>query len=364
VPLRSRAVGVLVPSGGLIDVVANQSGRVEDVYVVAGEVVPDSRLLLKITSGDGSTQGQPVEKMRLQSLRSELHLLEKVHSHATKIASDRGQALQDDLHAADRQLHLGKNILATYAEQLALLERQFERSRGLADNGHLARAEFDRQVARLLSSRAETAAKELRVAEFEQNLATLKRAAIESHEQEAQQAVRHAIERERLQREILGANYSLSGEYRAAEHTQIAHILVYPGAVVKAGQVLAKLRRIESPLEAWLYVSTSQARMLQPGQPVEIRLDAYPQEVFGTFSATVLAISGIALLPSELDVPLLIPGPVFEVRATLDDDQVEYANANWPLQPGISFHADIVQQKLRLYEWLLRSVTGKSNSRA
>jgi membrane fusion protein len=104
--------------------------------------------------------------------------------------------------------------------------------------------------------------------------------------------------------------------------------------------------------------------MLQPGQPVEIRLDAYPQAVFGTFSATVLSVSGVALLPTEIDVPLMIPGPVFEVRAALDDDQIEYANANWSLQPGISFQADIVQQRLRLYEWLLRSVTRQSNRRA
>lgn len=364
VPLRSRAVGVLVPSGGLVDVVASQSGRVEGVYVVAGEVVPDDRLLLRITSGDGSTQGQPAAKMHLQSLRSELHLLEKVYLHEKQLATDRWQALQEDLQAADLQLRLGENVLATYAEQLQLREVQFERSRALANDGHIARDEYDRQVAALLSSRAGKTETELRVVEFEQNLVMLKRSTGELRELEAQQAVRHAIEVERLQREIVAADYSFSGEYRASENARIAHLLVVPGAVVKAGQVLAKLRRIESTLEVWLYVSTSQARMLQPGQPVEIRLDAYPQAVFGTFSATVLSVSGVALLPTEIDVPLMIPGPVFEVRAALDDDQIEYANANWSLQPGISFQADIVQQRLRLYEWLLRSVTRQSNRRA
>ncbi len=215
-----------------------------------------------------------------------------------------------------------------------------------------------------LSRRAGKTETELRVVEFQQNLAMLKRSTSELREQEAQQAVRHAIEIERLQRDIVGADYSLSGEYRASESARIAHLLVFPGSVVRAGQVLAKLQRTESTLEAWLYVSTSQARILQPGQSVEIRLDAYPQAVFGTFSATVLTVSGIALLPTEIDVPLMIPGPVFEVRAALDDDQIEYANANWSLQPGISFQADIVQQRLRLYEWLLRSVTRQSDSRA
>jgi hypothetical protein len=99
-----------------------------------------------------------------------------------------------------------------------------------------------------------------------------------------------------------------------------AHLLVYPGAVVKARQVLAKPRRTESTLEAWFYVSTSQARMLQPGQSVEVRLYAYPQAVLGTFSAAVLIVSGIALLPTEIDVPLMIPGFVFEVRPAPDDD--------------------------------------------
>jgi membrane fusion protein len=84
--------------------------------------------------------------------------------------------------------------------------------------------------------------------------------------------------------------------------------------------------------------------------------------MFGTQPATVSAISTIALLPSELDVPLALGGPVFEVRATLDGQYVTARGLEWPLVAGISFQADIVQHRFRLYEWLLR--LGRGNRRS
>jgi len=363
VPLRSRAVGVLVPAGGLIDVVAHLPGHVSTINVVAGEVVPKSHLLLRVTSGDSTTLGRPPPQVYLTSLRKELRLLENTAIHNKRVAAAREQFLREEVRAIERQLLLRRKLTQAHVEQTTLAERNIERNRSLAENGHVARAQIDQQIASLLKSRADKTEKEFRVAQIEYELDAAKHALAEHAELVVQQLNLHAIETERLHREIAAADYAVSNEYRAPEAAQIAHLLVQPGDVVQAGQVIAKLRRPGSLLEAWLYVSTSQARMLRRGQSVEVKLDAYPQEVFGTFSATVISTSGVALLPTDVDVPLMISGPVFEVRAALNNNEIEFGDTRWPLQPGVSFQADIVQRRLRLYEWLLRTITRQSDIR-
>ena len=101
------------------------------------------------------------------------------------------------------------------------------------------------------------------------------------------------------------------------------------------------------------------------GQVVQLRLDAYPYQLFGTSTAVVTSISSTAIVPMEIRVPLALTGPVFEVRARLDDTHIKAFNAVWSLAPGPSFQADLVQRRYRLYEWLLRAVvTGSGEPRA
>jgi len=73
-------------------------------------------------------------------------------------------------------------------------------------------------------------------------------------------------------------------------------------------------------------------------------------------------VSTIALLASDLTVPLPIRGPVFEVRASIADDSIEALGSSWPLAPGTSFQADVIRRRYRLYQWLLHSVWGEDES--
>ncbi len=122
------------------------------------------------------------------------------------------------------------------------------------------------------------------------------------------------------------------------------------------------LYKVDSELEAWLYLPSGKAGQLRAGQKVHLRLDAYPHEMLGTISAVVSNVSTIALLASDLAVPLPINGPVFEVRASIADDSIDALGSSWPLSPGTSFQADVIRQRFRLYQWLLRSIRGEDES--
>ena len=106
--------------------------------------------------------------------------------------------------------------------------------------------------------------------------------------------------------------------------------------------------------EAWLYVPNTTARMLDIGEAVELEFDAWPSAAFGTIRATVFAVSPVALAPDEIDVPVPLRTPAFEVKASLGPAAFRAFHAEWPVSPGTAFRARILQHRVPLREWLMR----------
>ncbi len=353
VPQRSRAVGVLMPVGGFVDVVADRPGVVADVFVSQGQLVPGGQIL--VTAGDrASPGGNSTPTKILLSLQGELEILNNVHARQQEIAADKLVALGEEMESATRQLRLADERRRSLDEELEILERRLVRWQELLQRGHVARDAFEREQANVIRAHADLAAFRQATADLSRQIRTLDRSKAEAGKQLDLDLLQHSMAVERLQRDIERGRLDVYQEFRATGQTVVAQVLVRPGDAVHQGQVLLKLRQPGDRLQAWLYLPTSRARLLRAGQEVEISLDAYPRQVYGTHTAVVSSISGVALLPSDIDVPLLLTGPVFEIRADLGELDVTTDAGQWPLSPGISFSAEIIQRRLRLYEWLLK----------
>ncbi len=192
--------------------------------------------------------------------------------------------------------------------------------------------------------------------EYEQDIAAILRARAEAVNEVQREKILHDLELRRLRREVDKHKHLINQEIRASEDGIVARVNVRPGAAVTAGEVLVKVYQPQQGLEAWLYLSSAKAGFLRTGQVVQLRLHAYPYQLFGTSTAVITSVSSVAIVPGEVKVPLALTGPVFEVRAKLNETDIKAFNKIWPLAPGISFQADLVQRRYRLYEWLLRAI--------
>jgi membrane fusion protein len=221
----------------------------------------------------------------------------------------------------------------------------------------------------LLQSRAATEAHYRQLTRIEQERDGLYRQRNALHDEEALVGMEQAIAREQLERQLADVEALVGRELRAPRAGIVARIMVRPGQAVKSGQTLATLHRDASELEAWLYVPSASAGSLQAGQAVELQFDAYPHQIFGTQPAVIASVSAIALLPSEIDVPFAVPGPVFEVRARLVDEKSNEEGTvtdirPWSLAAGTAVRAELVHERYRLYEWLLRMRRERSHAPA
>lgn len=360
IPQRVQAVGVLMPPGGLLDVVASAPGRVARINVDEGQTVNAGDLLLNIT-----TDQQQLVLLQLQSLRAEVGLLVEAQAQQKALDDNRSLALDERLDSIRGQLDVAQREYALHGHQVELLERRLMRRQGLASNGNLAADLLDQERTSLLQARARGAAIRRAILEYEQDVGAILRARTEALHESGRQEILHDLDRRRLQRQIAEHEYLISQDIKAPEAGVVARVSVRPGAAVKAGDTLLKMYRPNRGLEAWLYLSSANAGFLREGQVVQLRLDAYPYQLFGTSTAVVTSVSNIAIVPMEVSVPLALAGPVFEVRARLDVTHIEAFNAIWPLAPGTSFQADLIQRRYKLYEWILRAVvTGSGDQRA
>ena len=356
IPQRTRAIGVLMPPGGFLDVVAGTTGRATNITVTEGQVVDTGDVLLSINTGQ-----ELFAVTQLHSLRAEIALSLEARQRQLMIDDSQLLALDERLESVNLQLAATNTEHQLHRDEVELLQRRLERREGLASKGSISVDVLEQERAVLLQARARGEVIQHAVLEYKHAIASNLRTRAEAVTAGERAAILHELEFRRLQRQIDEHEHLISQQVNATGTGVVARINVREGVAVNAGETVVRIYRPREGLEAWLYLSSAEAGFVQAGQTVHLRLDAYPYQQFGTSSAIVTSVSSIAIVPADVNIPLALSGPVFEVRATLNETHVKAFNEIWPLAPGISFEADLVQRRYKLYEWLLRATRSRGS---
>jgi membrane fusion protein len=354
IPQRTRAVGVLMPPQGFLKIVAVEPGQVLHIAVAEGERVGEGQPLLNIGSDRSAADRGPLSASQIRSLQQERSLLDQANGERQRLQSHRMRAVDYEINDVDRRLALLAVEIDIQSARRALLQSRFDRLERLAAEGNISTAQLDDGKLELLQAQSAAAVLQRQATQIAQERRQLREKRASLIEESKLQQIEFAITSEQLQRQVATLEAVVNHNLQAPESGVIARINVRPGQFVRAGQTLVTLHASDAVLQAWLYLPSTGAGLLQTGQEVDLRLDAYPHQVFGTQPATIASISNIAFLPTELDVPLVLSGPVFEVRATLNRQHVRAKGRDWPLSAGTSVKADLVQERYRLFEWLLK----------
>nr|WP_284041524.1 HlyD family efflux transporter periplasmic adaptor subunit [Halomonas olivaria] len=148
---------------------------------------------------------------------------------------------------------------------------------------------------------------------------------------------------------------------------------IHVGQQVNVGQPLASFIPNDVKLNAHVYVSARQAGFIQEGQNVLIRHAAYPYQKFGVTRGSVASVAmtpyAVQELPAHVATTLQqeitdVSNLFYQVNIDLESQYISVYGEPRKLQVGMLLEADILQDKRRLYEWVLEpvySVLGKSD---
>lgn len=347
------ATGVLMPAAGALRLEAPQPGKLARIGVNVGDHVEAGQALADIVSAQLDATGASVDAHIAEQLERSLAGLQREEDdalHQADLEHERLRAAADD---AERQHADVAEQYALQRKRQQLADDNLERTRQLATSGVIARAQLQELEQQTLSGKVQTLA-------LAREQASAAAAAAEARNRLAQQPLEWAQHlaslherRDELNQRLAQAHLAAGTTLRAPRAARVAALLARPGASVASGTPLVVLVDDAEPLQAELFIPSRAIGFIQPGQEVQLKLDAFPSQSYGTLRGRLIEISHAALAPRELDVATALTESVYVARVQLDAQTMRAYGEARALSAGMQLQADIVIDRPRIVDWLL-----------
>lgn len=363
---KARLEGVVMPSTGVVKVVARTQGRVEALLVNEGDEVAAGQLLYRLSGERYDGQGLATLATLKNSLAQQYQMLvQQQHQEVAAITlqiqglRQRASQLKDELRSADGAL---KQTL----RQAALTRSMMERYHRLVRQKYVSELEYQQK-------QIELAAAEGYVENQRQVQQRLKRelTSVETDQGSLlQQGQSRRVELARLLQGIRQQQIELQSQEEstlaAPVAGRVAAVLVKAGQTVNQNEPLLTLVPQAAQMQIELYAPSKSVGFIKPHQRVGLRFAAYPYEKFGVQYGTTREVTRISLSPTDV----MPHNPVvwkeneghYRVIVVPDKPSVTVYGHQELLRTGMVVAADIELDKRRLYEWLLEplwSLQGK-----
>ncbi len=358
---KAKVAGYLIPSQGLIKVVAQQTGIIAELRVKEGQAVARGDVIavlnLERANAAGGVQAEFSKQIaaRRDSLLRDREKVETLYTEQTRALTQRvtslraelaqiesGYALQQErIRIGDAMLEKQRRLHADkFISDLALQTKEQERLAELAtlENMKRVRTNLLRDINATESERKTTPMKqENERSNMARNLA--------------------AIEQDRIENESRRELHLVAPQ--AGVVTALATDL---GKLATAGQPLLSIIPTGAGLQADVYVPARAAGFIREGSKALLQYQAYPYQKFGSHEGRVIKIARTAVAGNELPFP--VPqGELFYVATVeLTKQTVTAYGKEERLTSGMMVDANILLDRRTLFEWVfepLYSITGR-----
>jgi membrane fusion protein len=371
---HSTVSGQLIPVTGLIKVYAPQSGIVIERHVAEGRQVRRGELLYVLSSDRQSSALGPTQavisaqvEQRQASLRDAMRKTRLLQQMEYRGLNNRIAGFDDELGELDRQI-------AGQHERVRLAAETAARYQGLLRQEYISQEQFQQKQEDQLDQTT-------RMQSLERDRMNVARQRADQQTELAGLALKHQNQLADMERTLAGANQELAESEAKrrivvtapASGTATAAI-ADAGQSVDASRPLVSIVPAGAVLRAELYAPSRAVGFIRPGDSVMIRYQAYPYQKFGHQQGIVASMAQATLSDSELNAFGAANGkqagiaggssgePMYRIIVDLKSQRIRAYGTDRPLQAGLLLDAEVQQEKLRLYEWVLEplyNLTGK-----
>ena len=357
---RETVAGQVLPSAGLLNVMAPSAGTVSRLLVADGQSVKAGTVLLELSSDQDSAAlgntpllvGRQLAAQRTQ-LQADLSDQETLTRQRAEGLRGKIALLQAQMNQIDEQVTIEKQQVTSYQALLEKIEP-------LSASGYVSSLQIQQQRAATLDAKSQYRALVRQRLDVRQQLESAKR-------ELAQLPLDAASKRSEIERQLASLSQSIAqNEYqramvvRAPRDGVVSTVLPKEGQSVAAGQALLSILPAGSSLQAQLLVPSRAIGFIDVGNRVVLRYEAFPYQKFGQQYGHVIDISRSALSPMEVTSHNGQQGeqPQNRVQVKLDRQFVEAYGHDEPLKPGMALQADILMDRRTLLEWVFEPLYG------
>ena len=329
-PEKVEGRGILVRSGGVLEVVADDSGRVRDIPISVGDSVNEGQVVAWIS--------QPEVLELYQSTRTDLESLQEEHQEKVRFARENAELQGRTLE--QRRLNLEQSIAASQEMLTALAERLDAQEKLLAA-GLVARPsllatqqQYDQGKERVRSNENELA----RIAVEKLTLENRLSETISSGELEIEQA---KAKIDQIERQLNNSSQVVS-PYTG----RVLEIMSETGQIIGRGDSILSLDlagKAIQDLVAVVYVPSVHGKKIQLGMEIQIAPSTVAREEYGMLLGRVTFVSSFPATPKgmlrvlknqQLIQSLSGGGAPYEVHAELIVDPNTPSQYRWTSSAG------------------------------
>ena len=347
--------GEIAAASGFSAVTVLQGGIISEIAVKPGQKVRKGQVLAvlslpAVVAGDGDTAAMSVARMRDALGNFDLQLAE----YARTIAQAEAEMRQIEASAASSLASARARNTVT-ADRQRLAERRLKGFERLAAKGFATEFSVDEVRAVSMQLQQEAADTDLQANEIVRAKAD-RLVSMENRVRDIRQAML-ALRTQRLQteNEIHEREALESMRIVSPADGVVSAIPVRPGQRVEAGERIAAVGLASADLTALLEVPSKAIGMIEPGQRVAIKYDAFPYQSFGVRYGRVVRVEQASIevgtpQPDSDKKPL---ERHFLVEVRPDDSSVVAYGRPRPLRVGMTMTADIEVERRNLLSWFL-----------
>ncbi len=353
---KETVTGFLAPREGVAAVYAPRGGIIHQVAISQGDEVEAGQLLVLLQTGQSNDLGQDEIAVqigqvdtRLTEARLQLELAEQQYVAEFTRLEDRLSGLRVELSQI-RTRH------ALAQESAVIARTQWERWQSLAERGLAPIGEVDRRRQSYLSAETAIADSTRQITEREGQIRETQHALdlIPTQSEIAVSRARSdiaALEQSRSEL-VRAGGYALTAPISGT----VSFVEASPGVSANPSQPLVAIIPNDQTLYAHLLLPTRAAGFVAEGQVVNMRIDAFPYQRFGSIPGEIRSVSSTTLLPGEIAAPIPFQEPVYRLTIDMDTQSMSAYGEVYPLNPGMTLQADITIDNRPVWRWVIDPV--------
>lgn len=351
--------GQVTASSGAKRVTATVGGIVSRVWVRQGEIVAAGQKLVTIEPQQSSAGADSLIRSDIAALEAERANLaaeqERIDTLLSRDQGDRDRFFADDGALRETLEEQELRLVAAIETQGVIVEK-FERylRRGYATRQQLLaeeRAELD-YVRQLGETRIQLSQLSTTTTERQRGLQRSSTETLNARSTLTSRIAEIGARLERLKADI-------ATDILAPSDGEIATLNITEGSIADAGEVVAAIVDPGAAIRIVLEAPSSTIGLIEPGQRVVLKYDAFPYKTFGVQYGTVRRVGEAPLsLPKTLDPatsgdPLRPAQSTFLVEVEPERTAISAYGEDRPLVIGSTLSADVVVERRRLIDWVL-----------
>lgn len=354
---RTESVsGIVVPNGVLAKVYADKPGQLTWIGVKDGDLVRQGQPIATVSTGLDLEGGVSADEQRLSSLNEQSRLTAGELGYEDDRAAKEQARLLRLTHYLDDERTQMSSQMHFQREALTSRRQSFDAMTPLVEKGFETRVDYEQRRQAWLSAATQMQALIQQIAQLDERRSEAEADLAKLPSEHAGKIADLHGNLAQLNQRRIDIQGARAFSITAPISGRVTAVQAIAGRSTDGRLPLLAIVPQGATMQASLFAPSRAIGMARIGQEVRLMYDAFPYQRFGTSTGRIVSISRSVLAPDEVDAPVKLTEPVYEVRVALDQQLIKAFGEKLALQPGMTLNADVVLDRRSFMDWVLEPV--------